>query len=379
MMLRLLVTSDYELFGNGSGAVDECLIRPTAELLDVCERTGVMVALFVDVAELWAFRDLDVMEVPGADWGSASNRVEEQLQEVYARGHDVQLHLHPQWLGARRQNGSWKVNSELWRLPAVRGEPGLTLVDLFEAGVRTLEGLLRPVDEGYECRAFRAGGWSIQPEGDAIRAMAEAGIRIDTSVAPGCACSHGWGRYRFREDSGADWAWWIDDRVDVAARVGEVLEVPIFTRASSLSLRISRKLGRLFGDSADRPPGCTGSTEGESWPWDDRIDHALEQALAPRRMFDLCVPDSRELKAHVFDAEERLEATAEVSEAGMPLTAISHPKTMGAPDVLETFLRWCNGRDAVRIDEPDDERFWQVSPTEHAHAGIVNVEQNDVP
>lgn len=378
-MLRLLVTSDYELFGDGSGAVSECLIRPTNELLDVCERSGVMATLFVDVAELWAFRGLDVREVPRASWGSAFNPIEEQVQEAYARGHDVQLHLHPQWLGARREDGSWNVNFDLWRLPAVRGEQGITLVDLFEAGVRTLEGLLRPIDGSYECRAFRAGGWSIQPEGDVIRAMAEAGIRIDTSVAPGCACSHGWGRYRFREDPGAEWAWWIEDRVDVAADDGQVLEVPIFTRPSSPLSRIHRRLSTLLGDGAKRPPGCRGSTEGESWPWDDCIDHTLEQALAPRRMFNLCVSDPGELRAHVVDAVERLESTVEAPETGVPVTAISHPKTLGTPSILEEFLRWCRGEDDVRFDEPGGESFWQTSPIELAHEGIVDVAERDGP
>lgn len=378
-MLRLLVTSDYELFGDGSGEVRDCLIEPTSRLLATCEQNGVMATLFVDVAELWAFRGLDVRDVREADWTRTSNRVEEQIREACARGHDVQLHLHPQWLGARREGSTWEVNFDLWRLPAVGREPDLTLAELFEAGVYTLEALLQPVDAEYVCRAFRAGGWSVQPEGDCIRAMADAGIRIDTSVAPGCACSHGWGRYRFREESGADWVWWIDDRVDVAVETGHVLEVPIFTRASSPWSRMYRSLRRRIQNRAQRPQGCTGSTEGNSWLWDDRIDHALEQVLSPRRMFDLCVSDLGELRAHIFEAKERLEASSEIPSAGAPVTAISHPKTLGAPEVLDKFLSWCRREDGVRCDGPGDESFWRTFATGLGHEEKRSPTRRDVP
>jgi hypothetical protein len=34
---------------------------------------------------------------------------EEVVPDVYQRGHDVQLHLHPQWTKARYEAGRWSL------------------------------------------------------------------------------------------------------------------------------------------------------------------------------------------------------------------------------------------------------------------------------
>src|SRR5205823_8446557 len=45
--------------------------------------------------------------------------------------------------------------------------------------------LLAAVDHGYRCVSFRAGAWALAPSPATLPALIEAGIAIDTSIAPG--------------------------------------------------------------------------------------------------------------------------------------------------------------------------------------------------
>src|SRR5581483_1985547 len=75
------------------------MVEPTRALLDTCESIGVPMSLFCDVACLWRYREDGDEAFPAA--------VEDQLRDAIRRGHDVQAHLHPHWLHARRENGGW--------------------------------------------------------------------------------------------------------------------------------------------------------------------------------------------------------------------------------------------------------------------------------
>ena len=39
------------------------------------------------------------------------------MRKSIADGHDVQLHIHPQWLDAEYFNGKWLINDNMHRLP----------------------------------------------------------------------------------------------------------------------------------------------------------------------------------------------------------------------------------------------------------------------
>jgi hypothetical protein len=58
--------------------------------------------------------------------------------------------------------------------------------ELIIRGKEYLERLLRPVDPSYQCIAFRAGGYGIQPnDKELIGALLAAGFKIDSSIVPG--------------------------------------------------------------------------------------------------------------------------------------------------------------------------------------------------
>ena len=180
--LNLIITVDYEIFGNGSGSVDHCMIAPTETMMSIVEKHAARICLFVDVCEYWAFKE--VFE-QGLTKENNALKIENQLKDAVKRGHDVQLHFHPQWLDYKFGNGQWELNQDYWRLPEVEKLQGWTIKKLFEKGKRTLEEMLQPVKSNYKCDVFRAGAWCVQPEEEVLSAMSDLGFRIESTVAPG--------------------------------------------------------------------------------------------------------------------------------------------------------------------------------------------------
>jgi hypothetical protein len=103
------------------------------------------------------------------------------LRQTFANGHDVQLHVHPQWHAARYTDGHWHLPSD-WTLG---NHPAPRIRQILHDCKAYLEDLLRPIDASYQCVSFRAGAWALVPGADTLPALIETGIRVDTSVAPG--------------------------------------------------------------------------------------------------------------------------------------------------------------------------------------------------
>ena len=95
--LIILLTADYEIFGNGTGSVQHCLMNPAEEIMKTCEENNARVTFFVDVCEYWAFEEEEKRGSFSEGYLPAT-LIKNQLQDAVKRGHDVQLHFHPQWL-----------------------------------------------------------------------------------------------------------------------------------------------------------------------------------------------------------------------------------------------------------------------------------------
>jgi hypothetical protein len=120
-------------------------------IMDVCEALAVHATFFVDVLEALHYGDDAWRAVCGT---------------VLERGHDVQLHVHPIWLGGEFT------------------EKALAQYDL----ARQREAVQRAVAKFHELTdsdplAHRAGG--LWANADTLRAVADASIPLDASVAPG--------------------------------------------------------------------------------------------------------------------------------------------------------------------------------------------------
>ncbi len=234
--IKIIVSGDYEVFGNGTGDVLERVVEPTDRILDICDRHGARFTIFAEVCEYWAFKEHS--KELERDLGYMPHiMIERQLKKAVKRGHDVQLHLHPQWIGADYTGGGWKLNYEWWRLPNLPHGLGseddiLSLKGLIKKGKETLEQLLREEDVPYECMAFRSGAWCIQPAKEVLLALEANHIRVDSTVAKGRYLVHEPFFVDFRNAHSNCRPWYASaEDINSPSSGGEnaVLEVPVFS------------------------------------------------------------------------------------------------------------------------------------------------------
>lgn len=184
-MKSLILTLDYELYGNGSGNIYTHIIEPTERILTLARQYKAKITFFVEVVEFWRIEE---EWLKGNTMGYDKNPIDDirkQLQTAYRQGHDIQLHIHPQWVDAVYKKGAWSVNLADWRLGGYEKQGKYSLENLLKKGKATLEEWIKPVDANYECIALRAGGYNIQPSVEIVKAMQTAGLKIDSSIYPG--------------------------------------------------------------------------------------------------------------------------------------------------------------------------------------------------
>ena len=231
MSLRILWSADYELYlGENFLPEAQVLLEPTSALLDTCEQLGIPLCLFADVACLWRYRQTGESAFPDA--------AEEQLRDAVRRGHDVQAHAHPHWQHARREEGRWSAPLDSFLVGVLEDARPLL------ASIRDhLNRLLRPVDPDYDCVAFRAGNYGLQPRIEHVfAALRETGYRLDSSVVPNLVLRNAVNRIDFRGYPERD------------TMLHGLYEVPIATARFGLFDAVLRRLRR---PTRGRPRGRT--------------------------------------------------------------------------------------------------------------------------
>ena len=222
-MKHLLLTLDYELYGDGSGGVFQHIIKPTNRIIEIVESHNAKITIFFEVIEYWRLKE---QWEKGNNMGYANNpiyAIEEQLRIAYKKGHDIQLHLHPQWINAQWINGKWIVDNNYWRLSALSENE---IVELFTKGKETIEGIIN--DSNYHCHAVRAGGYNIQPSAAIIKAMRKCGLSADCSIYPGGYEQGSLSKYDYRKVPEVLGKWYCGDTLkEVAQGATDITELPI--------------------------------------------------------------------------------------------------------------------------------------------------------
>ncbi len=248
-MLKVLFTLDYEIHGNGEGCPYELMVEPTARMLDLFERYGAKLTIMADVAEILKFREYK--EQYGRD-DYHYEAIAEQLRDAIRRGHDVQLHLHSSYFNATYKDGRWEQD---WKEYNFAGLPFDRMDHMVHSGKAFLEELLRPVDPGYECFAFRAANWSVSPSTHVVRALSRNGIRIDTSVFK-YGRREGVVSFDYSNAHSNLLPWPVDER-DICRRddSGMLTEVPIYCERRWIGAFLTRnRVHRALMSRAHRIP-----------------------------------------------------------------------------------------------------------------------------
>ena len=211
-MIECIFTLDYEIYGDGQGALRELVYEPAERLSALFLRHGVRFVNFVEVAE---FQRIDEA---GSD--SAIDLVKRQIRELHAHGFETGLHLHPQWCNAQYAQSHWVLDSAEYNLCTL---PRPRIVQIVDRSLSYLRYILD--DRSFTPLSFRAGNWLFQPTQPAAGILAERGIRVDSSVFKGGRQRRHGLDYR-RSQKNAEY-WTFEGDVNEPAAEGPLLEVPI--------------------------------------------------------------------------------------------------------------------------------------------------------
>lgn len=244
----MLLTVDHEVFGNGSGDVRRHMLEPTGRMARICEKFGISLTVFFEVEEYLAFeRERDkLLDVWGYD---AAAEICAQAIDLVKRGHDLQLHLHPEWVGSVFEGGRWILRTDK-----------RTVDSLFEtqADVSAYIGQRKAVIDGFyeaagsarRVRAYRCGAFCAQPGRMLLRALAENGIAIDSSVVKEMVRRDEHVHLDFSGVPVDRCHWRVADDVAVEDEDGPVIEIPIYSRMGRRFQQLTpRRLMAKFSSS----------------------------------------------------------------------------------------------------------------------------------
>ena len=233
----VVLTVDYEVFGNGTGDVREHVIAPAEQMALACEKHQVPLTLFFDVEEYLAFeREATRLK---RDLGyDPAQLMREQAAALLARGHALQLHLHPQWHGARYEKGEWILRPEMHTVDDLFATPE-QVRDYIAERKSVLEEIAFPSGHGLRVSAYRAGAFCARPGTRLLPGLAAAGVIIDSSVVHGLCNRNEHTILDYTHTPSGKRAWRVSNDVAVEDPAGPVWELPV----TSISGRRIHQLG----------------------------------------------------------------------------------------------------------------------------------------
>lgn len=246
----LLLTVDYEVFGNGSGDVREHITRPTARMAAICEKHGAPLTVYFEVEEYLAYvrERKRLKEALGYD---PAEEIRTQIVELAQRGHDIQLHLHPEWVGATWVEGRWRLRPEKSSVDSLFDTEAEVSSFIAERKA-VIDDLLAEAGSSQRVSAYRAGAFCAQPGRKLLHALASNGFVIESSVVKGMHRRDECATYDFRNAPPGKNHWRVRDDVAQEHPAGNVVEVPIYSRMGRRIHQLTPK--RLLAKFAKHVP-----------------------------------------------------------------------------------------------------------------------------
>ncbi|MDA3844012.1 MAG: hypothetical protein PF588_06565 [Candidatus Kapabacteria bacterium] len=222
MKIGLVITNDWELFGDGSGDYFEIQQRPLEAMNALATKYDAKITVMAEVGQ--QFKHIDVGK---AQFGAKAIAIawENIMSDTVSRGSDVQLHYHPQWQASAFKIDHWELNTEKYPLISIGTK---RIEEELGKGKEYLETLLQKVNPDYRCIAFRAGALCIQPSEQIIPILKKIGLKCDVSVTKNKVSP---GFYDFRDAHSNIYPWFTDKSdINKESDSGEgILEIPIYS------------------------------------------------------------------------------------------------------------------------------------------------------
>ena len=351
--IHILLTFDYEIFGNGTGDIRGCLVNPTEKILQLLQKYNAKATFFVDVCLIWALQDrYNSAAFQKLDYDPLS-LIEDQLSAILSEGHDVQLHAHPQLINARYNGFSFDVNYNYWRiidlpydsnLPGDKDHGGPYIKNIISEGKDTLTELCRRTILEYEVVAFRAGGLCSRPEKMLLMSLRENGIPFDFSAS-----------YNFQSDSWPGIVEYTDvfkkpDPVPVGEtyndqrQSSDLILFPIYGALyhyyrSELGSRLLNKIKKdesRWSWKKTRPEGANGNTSIPGFQPKPQERKTFMSRLKPITINFYLENSLHDMIWCAKDAVRRYKR----GEKDIYMVGLGHPKAMGDLSQLELFFQW---------------------------------------
>jgi len=176
--IYLTFVDDWELSGNGSGDPCELQFRPMRELVRIYNAHGIRGSFNAEVMQQLTFRRYQSQQ---PELKALADEWDNAVRQTFRGGHDIQLHIHPQWSDAEYRCGEWNLRGD-WSILNYSPDQARRMIS---SGKEYLEGLLRPLDPDYRCVSFRSGSWCIAPSPYMLTTLADLGIIFDMSIVGG--------------------------------------------------------------------------------------------------------------------------------------------------------------------------------------------------
>ncbi len=350
MQIHLMLSDDWELRGNGSGNMRALQFATIRRLMEIYERYGLRGTFNVEVMQQLCHLDFGRRF---AELRALAGEWEATVREVVSRGHDVQLHLHPQWLEARYEDGRWRLGNR-W---AIVDFPATTVRQMVWRAKSYLEALVRPLAPDYRCVSFRSGAWSIAPSPHVLPILAEAGIELDTSLAGGLHFDLPNVKldYRNLDEPLLPFYPRMDDARRVAQEPTPIVCLATHSCRKSLWTSMLRQLGRRcprwFG-ARFRAPCMTPVVDGgvaanyEEDHWKEKSSKTGKEAPIRVRVSDLSALNYLDARRALADGRRRLQRTAHVC---LPMIFENHTKDIGDFAPIERFAQFVAGSSVFKV------------------------------
>lgn len=242
--MDVFLTLDYELFlGNKSGSVDACLIKPMNALAKAASSANARFTIFTDATYLLRLTEMAPYEPTLAD---DLKKITDQLRLLSDTGHDIELHIHPQWLFSEYRDGQWLIDQQHYKLSDI------TLQQAQDTFSRCCE-IIKNIT-GRTPVAFRAGGFSAQPTDMLRRLLKDNNLSIDSSVYPGNKYTSPQQNYDY-SDAPSACIYRFSDDICKPSPHGDIIEVPLSVYGVSPLFYWRLAAQRIMRSSAHRRLG----------------------------------------------------------------------------------------------------------------------------
>lgn len=330
-MLYLGITFDYELFlGENYKNEEEVLIKPTEKISKMLSGLGISATFFADVCCPMRYRELGKDKFP--------EMFDAQLQQLMQMGHDVQLHIHPNWLKASSVGEKVIFNKDFYRIHNFANENDYSAIeDIVKEGCNYLDVVLKKKFPNYKCIAYRAGGYCLQPEQEISRILYDNGIRIDSSVCCGKSYIGGGMYYDYRKVNKTP-NFYFNHEIGLLEKCKNkipngIFEIPVGSYKKNPFKIIASKMNAPITTLSVN--GCAMKLDVTIRP-KNRLKQRIKNCFIESNMLTL---DSYNYKSMVYMVKHLLK-DHNCKKKDIYLTIIAHPK-MQSDDHIENMKKTC--------------------------------------